>query len=134
MAFGYRYKLERQENGRSQLRFPEIPEALAEGKTVEAAFASALSGIIAALHGYMRAGRALPPGDYTGDRIVLPSLVTAKLAVYVSMREHGWSRSMLASSLRIAETSVDQLLDLHKDSCRRLIDESLGIMHRKFAI
>ena len=53
MAFGYRYTLERQGNGWWLVRFPGIPEALTEG-----------------------AGHSGP------DRAVLPSLVTAKLAVY----------------------------------------------------
>ena len=33
MAFGYRYRLERQENGWWLVRFPGIPEALTEGET-----------------------------------------------------------------------------------------------------
>ena len=33
MAFGYRYILERQENGWWLVRFSGIPEALTEGKT-----------------------------------------------------------------------------------------------------
>jgi predicted RNase H-like HicB family nuclease len=37
MAFGYRYILERQENGWWLVRFPGIPEALTEGKTEEEA-------------------------------------------------------------------------------------------------
>lgn len=33
MAFGYRYKLERQRNGWWLVRFPGVPEALTEGET-----------------------------------------------------------------------------------------------------
>jgi predicted RNase H-like HicB family nuclease len=33
MAFGYRYRLERQENGWWLVRFPAIPQALTEGET-----------------------------------------------------------------------------------------------------
>ena len=67
MAFGYRYTLERQGNGWWLVRFPGIPEALTEG-----------------------AGHSGP------DRAVLPSLVTAKLAVYETMRVRGWSKVKLA--------------------------------------
>jgi hypothetical protein len=35
--FGYRYKLERQDNGWWLVRFPGIPEALAEGETEQEA-------------------------------------------------------------------------------------------------
>ena len=37
MAFGYRYKLERQQNGWWLVRFPGIPEALTEGETEDEA-------------------------------------------------------------------------------------------------
>jgi antitoxin HicB len=60
MAAGYRYKLERQENGWWLVRFPEIPEALTEGETEEEAHANALDCVTAALAGYVKAGRPLP--------------------------------------------------------------------------
>ena len=46
MAFGYRYTLERQENGWWLVRFPGIPEALTEGETKEEARANALDSVI----------------------------------------------------------------------------------------
>ena len=60
MAFGYRYTLERQENGWWLVRFPAIPEALTEGETEEEARANALDCVITALEGYMNAGKPLP--------------------------------------------------------------------------
>ena len=92
MAFGYRYTLEREENGWWLVRVPGIPEALTEGQTKDEARANALDCVIAALEGYMKAGRALPrdkEGHLGSDRVVLPSLVTAKLAVYETMRARG---------------------------------------------
>lgn len=60
MAFGYRFALERQENGWWLVRFPSIPEALTEGETEAEARANALDCAITALEGYMKAGRQLP--------------------------------------------------------------------------
>jgi antitoxin HicB len=60
MAFGYRYKLERQKNDWWLVRFPEIPEALTEGETEEEARANAADCLITALDGYIKAGRPLP--------------------------------------------------------------------------
>ena len=59
-AFWYRYELERQENGWWLVRFPKIPEALTEGETEEEARANAVDCVVAALGGYVKAGRALP--------------------------------------------------------------------------
>jgi predicted RNase H-like HicB family nuclease len=102
MAFGYRYKLERQGNGWWLVRFPGIPKAPTEGETEAAARRNALDCVIAALEGYMKAGKPLPrrgAGHAGPDRAVLPSLVTAKLAVYETMRARGWSKLRLAKEL-----------------------------------
>jgi antitoxin HicB len=137
MAFGYRYKLERQQNGWWLVRFPGIPEALTEGETEEEARASALDCVVAALKGYMKAGRPLPRqgARHTGrDRAVLPSLVTAKLAVYETMHERGWSKLKLAKELGMPENSVRRLLDLRHSSHMWIVDEALAKMNAELPI
>ena len=137
MAFGYRYDLERQGNGWWLVRFPGIPEALTEGETKEEARANARDCVIAALDGYMKAGRPLPragAGHSGPDRAVLPSLVTAKLAVYETMRARGWSKVKLAKELGMPENSVRRLLDLHHSSQMWIIDEALAKMNAELSI
>jgi antitoxin HicB len=137
MAFGYRFTLERQENGWWLVRFPGIPEALTEGKTEPEARANAVDCVIAALEGYMKAGKPLPrkgAGLSGPDRAVLPSLVTAKLAVYSVMRERGWSKVKLAKELGMPENSVRRLLDLRHSSHMWIIDEALAKMKAELPI
>lgn len=137
MAFGYRYTLERQENGWWLVRFPGIPEALTEGETEEEARASAVDCAITALEGYMKAAKPLPregAGHSGPDRAVLPSLVTAKLAVYETMHAHGWSKVKLAKELGMTENSVRRLLDLHHSSHMWIIDEALAKMNAELSI
>ena len=137
MAFGYRYTLERQGNGWWLVRFPGIPEAPTEGETEEEARANALDCVIAALEGYMKAGRPLPrqaAGRSGPDRAVLPSPVTAKLAVYETMRARGWSKAKLAKEFGMPENSVRRLLDLRHSSHMRLIDKSLVRMNAELSI
>jgi len=139
MAFGYRYALERQDNGCLLVRFPGIPEALTEGETEEEARANALDCLLAALEGYMKAGRPLPlprrgAAHLEPDRAVLPSLVTAKLAVYETMRSHGWSKAKLAKALGTPENSVRRLLDLRHNSHLWLIDEALAKMNAELPV
>jgi antitoxin HicB len=131
MAFGYRYSLEPEDNGWWLVRFPAIPEALTEGKTQEEARANAVDCVIAALEGYMKAGKPLPREAAVragGDRAVLPSLVTAKLAVYETMRTRGWSKLKLAKELGMPENSVRRLLNLRHSSHMWIIDEALAKM------
>jgi antitoxin HicB len=137
MAFGYRYILERQENGWWLVRFPGIPEALTEGDSKEAARANARDCVIAALEGYTKAGKPLPRegAEHSGpDRAVLPSLVTAKLAVYETMRTRGWSKVKLAKELGMSENSVRRLLDLRHSSHMWIIDEALAKMNAELSI
>lgn len=137
MAFGYRYTLERQENGWWLVRFPAIPEALTEGETEEEARTSAIDCVIAALEGYMKAGKPLPRegGGHSGlNRAVLPSLVTAKLAVYEMMRARGWSKVRLARELGMSENAVRRLLDLRHSSHMWIIDAALAKMNAELSI
>lgn len=137
MALAYRYKLERQDNGWWLVRFPGIPEALTEGETEEEARRNAVDCVIAALEGYMKAGKPLPrrgAGHAGPDRAVLPSLVTAKLAVYETMRARGWSKLRLAKELGTPENSVRRLLDLRHSSHMWIIDEALGKMDSELSV
>jgi antitoxin HicB len=137
MAFGYQYTLEDQENGWRLVRFPGIPEALTEGSTAEEARANALDCVLAALEGYMKAGRPLPregAGHGGAERVVLPSLVTAKLTVYETIRTRGWSKARLARELGVPENSVRRLLDLRHSSHMWAIDEALAKMNAELAI
>lgn len=137
MAFGYRYTLERQENGWWLVRFPGIPEALTEGETKEEARANALDSVIEALEGYMKAGKPMPregAGHSGPERAVLPSLVTAKLAVYETMRSRGWSKVRLAKELGLSENSVRRLLDLRHSSHMWIIDDALAKMNAELSI
>lgn len=137
MAFGYRFTLEREENGWWLVRFPGVPEALTEGETQEEARANAVDCVTAALEGYMKAGKPLPRQGtvHAGrDRAVLPSLVTAKLAVYETMRARGWSKLKLAKELGMPENSVRRLLDLRHSSQMWIIDEALAKMNAELAI
>lgn len=137
MAFGYRYKLERQPNDWWLVRFPGIPEALTEGETIEEARGNALDCVLAALEGYMKAGKPLPRlgASHSGsDRVILPSLVTAKLAVYETMRGRGWSKLKLAKELGMPENSVRRLLDLRHSSHMWIIDEALKKMSAELTI
>ena len=110
---------------------------MTEGETEAEARANALDCVIAALEGYMKAGRPLPRAgaSHSGrDRAVLPSLVTAKLAVYETIRRRGWSKLKLAKELGMSENSVRRLLNLRHSSQMWIIDEALAKMNAELPI
>ena len=59
MAFGYRYRLERQQNGWWLVRFPGIPEALTEGETEEEARINIREAIAAHLESRLATGEPI---------------------------------------------------------------------------
>jgi antitoxin HicB len=67
----YRYTLARQRNGAWLVRFPDIPEALTEGKTLAQAHVAAVDALAAAIKGYRKAGRSLPTPKARAAYIVL---------------------------------------------------------------
>lgn len=132
MAVGYKYTLERQENGWCLVRLPRVAEALTEGEIEKEARTNAIDCVITALEGYMKAGRLIPRPSAPGpgrDRAVLPSLVIAKLAVYETMRKRGWSKTRLAKELGVPENSVRRLLDLRHSSQMGIVDAALAKMN-----
>jgi antitoxin HicB len=137
MAFGYRFTLERQDNGWWLVHFPSIPEALTEGETKAEARANATDSVVTALAGYVKAGRPIPRDAERrsdGQRVVLPSLVTAKLAVYEAMRGRQWSRLRLANELGVPENSVRRLLDRRHNSRIQALDEALAKMDAELSL
>jgi antitoxin HicB len=68
------------------------------------------------------------------DRVVLPSLVTAKLAVYETMRARDWSKLRLAKELGVPENSVRRLLNLRHQSQMGMIDQALAKMGTELPI
>ena len=137
MAFGYRYEMQEQENGWWMVRFPGVPEALTEGTTRDEAISNALDCLIAALEGYMKVGAPIPRkgAAHIGKSYInLPSLVTAKLAVYETMRKLGWSKVKLAGELGMSENSVRRLLNLGHNSHLWIVDEALSKMNAELLI
>jgi len=64
----------------------------------------------------------------------LPSLVTAKLAVYETMRSRGWSKVKLAKELDVPENSVRRLLDLRHSSQMGVVDAAVAKMNAELSI
>jgi antitoxin HicB len=65
---------------------------------------------------------------------VLPSLVTAKLAVYETMRKRGWSNTKLAKELGVPENSVRRLSDLRHSSQMGIVDVALAKMNAELPV
>ena len=113
MRLAYPVELNKQANT-VLVRFPDVPEALTEGETVEDALAEGADCLVAALGGYIQGGRAIPaPSPAVGAEVVeLPPVVAAKIAIYKACRAKRLDESTLAEHLDCTREAVRQLFDL----------------------
>jgi antitoxin HicB len=136
MAHAFPYRFE-PDAGRVLVQFIDVPEAHTFGATdAEAGGDNALDCLIAALGGYIRQGREIPrPSPARGlPAVILPPLVSAKLALYDAMRTRRITRTELARQLGLQENAVRRLLDLDHRSHIDQIDRALAALGKRLEV
>ncbi len=114
MIYAYPCRLERDEDGRVTATFPDVPEAITDGRDVAEALAMAEDALAVALAGYVQAKRDIPDPDEDAQAestVSVPAVVAAKLALYSAMRSQGVTKVELASRLGVSESAVRRLTD-----------------------
>lgn len=137
MLMAYPATLKRQKDGHVLVTFPDIPEALTEGKSVPEALREAQDALLAALGGYINKRRAIPEASKLkrGQRLVLlPPLPAAKLALYQAMRDAGVTNVALGKRLKISEAAVRRLIDPDHRSHIGQIEQALAVLGRRLVI
>jgi antitoxin HicB len=124
-------------DGRIQVRFPDVPEALTEGDDRDDARAQALDGLVAALGSYVkrRLPLPIPSAAKRGQALVaLPPLIAAKCALYQAMRARRLTVAGLASRLGAAETTVRRLIDLDHRSHIGEVEAALARLGKRLVV
>lgn len=137
MDLAYPVTLSPQDDGSLLVSFPDVPEALSEGRTRAEALEEASDALIAALGGYIHEGRDIPfPSAPAPDQptIVLPSLMAAKLALYRTARKAGLTPQTLARRLGMAEQAVRRLLDLDSRTRIETIEVALAALGKRLVV
>ena len=114
----YRYPAEftPAEEGGFVVTFPDVPEAITQGETVEECIKDATDALDEALTGRINSKMDIPrassphPGQYL---ISVPMQTALKAALYEEVTKLGWSKVGLASRLGVDEREVRRLLDPH---------------------
>ena len=129
-------QLDEQESGGFLASFPDVPEALTEGATMQDALAEAEDCLIAALGGYVEARRKIPVRSPAKGRplVSLPALVAAKVALYCAMREQGVGNAALARKLDTVEGSIRRLLDLDHRSHIGQVEAALHALGQRLVV
>lgn len=125
------------EEGFFLVTFPDIPEAGTDGKTEQEALAGAQDSLIAALGGYVQLQRDIPlPSERQPAQhlVSLPSLTTAKLVLYQSMRNAKMTRAALGERLGIRESIVRKILDLDHRSHIGQVEAALAVLGKRLVV
>jgi antitoxin HicB len=114
MEYPARFTLDKEVGG-YVVTFPDVPEAITQGDTIEEAMAMASEALTLALTFYTDKNRDLPApsAPKRGMRIVpVPALAETKFKLYSALRAAGIKKIDLARRLNCSPSQVDRLLDI----------------------
>ena len=117
--------------------FPDVPEAITQGDTMEEALAMASEALELALTFYTEKWADIPePGTLKhGMRMVrVPALSDAKFRLYSALRDAGLKKIELARRLKVSPSQVDRLLDITHHSKLDQIEAAFAAIGKRLAI
>jgi antitoxin HicB len=115
--------------------FPDVPEAIAHGRSRGDAIAQARLALAVALFGYLKDDGALPAAAATaGEHIAPPAIDILKIAVVEAWLGSGISKSEFARLLGVDEKEARRILDPDAATKADRLEEALGVLGRKLHI
>lgn len=127
--------LTRDDEGRIQVAYPDLPAARAAGEYEADALVRARQVLTAVLAACIKDRRPVPRPVRAGrTRVSVPLLAQFKIGVYEAMRECGVSRAELARRLGWHRPQVDRLLDLGHASKLEQIEAALAVLGKRVTV
>ena len=117
--------------------FPDVPEAITQGDTMEEAVAMASEALELALTFYTEKWIDLPKPSAMKrgmHMIRIPALSEAKFRLYSALREAGLKKVELARQLKCSPSQVDRLLDITHHSRRAQIEAAFAAIGKRLII
>ena len=127
-TYTYPAEVERDDDGRYVVVFPDFGWGATDGATLGEALAEASDLLRELIAATMREGKDLPePSRASKHRplIVPPVTIALKAALYRAWRDAGISRRRLARDLDVAESEVRRMLDPDHATKAGTIDRAL---------
>lgn len=118
--------------------FPDFDWGITQGDSEDEARAMAADALCTMIQEHIRKGDALPPPSRPRGRqyrmIRLPSLASAKAALYAAFAGSGLRKTDLARKLNIPKTNVDRLFDLKHHSRLDQIEAAFRVLGKEITI
>lgn len=136
-TFNYPAEIERDEDGRSFVTFPDFGWGATDGATRKEALAEAKDLLRELLSATMRENEQLPAPSPPAKRravVVPPVQVALKAAFYEAYRSAGISRRQLARDLGVAESAVRRMLNPDHPTKAATIDYALRRLGKRITV
>ena len=136
-TFNYPAEIERDEDGRFVITFPDFGWGATDGATREEALDEAKDLLRELITTTMRKGRALPEPSRASKRrpLVIPPLqIALKAALYEAYRQANVSQRCFARELNIAENEVRRMLNPDHATKAGTIDAVLGHLGARLSL
>ena len=133
----YPADIERDEDGRYLVTFPDFGWGATDGATRDEALSEARDLLRELIAETMRKGGDLPqPSRATRHRplVVPPLAIALKAAIYEAFREAGLSQRGLARDLGIAESEVRRMLNPNHATKAATIDRALRRLGKRVSV
>lgn len=132
MRFIYPVKLTRdRKDGGYVVTCRDVPEAITQGENIEDALAEAEGALQAALEVRIEDGMEIPApsAPKRGEHLAATPITTAlKVAVFLSMREQGVTKSELARRMQIHEKEARRMLDPKHPTKVPTLERALAVL------
>jgi len=130
------YPIRLQKDGETYLATsPDFPELTTFGDDKDDALLHAADALEEAVAARIAARDDVPlPSDRRMSKVALSSQVSAKVLLYLAMREKNWRKADLVRALHWKAPMVDRILDVRHASRMDALDEALRAVGKKLVI
>lgn len=136
--FAYPMVVAQDESGFFLASFPDFPEAVTDARDLPTLLIEATDCLEEAVAARMAEGEPLPvPSETVHGQIhwlAIPAQTAAKAALYVALRESGFSKSELARRLGCDEKQVRRMLDASHSTKLSRIEAALDVLGKRLVV
>ncbi len=136
-TYNYPAEIERDEDGRHVVTFPDFGWGATDGATREEALAEARDLLRELIAATTREGKDLPQPSRASRRrpLVVPPLpIALKAALYEAFRNAGMSQRHLARNLEVADREVRRMLNPDHATKAATIERALRVLGKRVSV
>ena len=136
-TFNYPAEIERDEDGRFVITFPDFGWGATDGATRDEALAEAKDLLRELIATTIREGETLPEPSRPGKSrplVIPPVQIALKAALYDAYRQTGHSQRRLARELGVNESEVRRMLNPEHATKAATIDNALRLLGKRIAL